>query len=62
LTFTVGAGDALNAVRTKMILEILNRVDGMKHLLAIGDRRGSSILEFVDAARDLRWVSFLSVV
>ena len=52
----------MKAERTKMILKILDRVDGIDHLLAIGDRRGSSILEFVDAARDLRWVDFLSVV
>ena len=52
----------MNAERTKMIVEVLNRVDGTEHLLAIGDRRGSSILEFVDAARDLRWVDFLLVV
>jgi len=60
LTFTVGAGDALNSERTKMIVQILNRFDGTELLLAIGDRCGSSMLEFADAARDLRWVGFLS--
>ena len=56
----MGAGDALNSEQTKMIVEILNRVDGTEHLMAIGARLGSSILEYVDAARDLRWIGFLS--
>ena len=45
-----------------MIVEILNRIDGTEHLLAIGDRFGYSILKFVDTDRDLRWVGFFSVV